>query len=42
VQTSVYGLDVRDIDLRLRALSGDLDLGTFGAPGYGDVDLGAF
>jgi hypothetical protein len=42
VQTSVYGLDVRDIDLRLRALSGDLDLGTFGAPGFGNVDLGAF
>jgi hypothetical protein len=42
VQASIYGLDVRDIDTRLRALSGDLDLGTFSAPGFGDVDLGAF
>ena len=42
IQTSVWGLDIRDIDARLSALSGDLDLGTFAVPGYGDVDLGTF
>ena len=44
IQASVYGLDVRDIDLRLRAITGDIDLSPNAdwQPYYGEVDLGTF
>jgi hypothetical protein len=42
VQTSVYGIDVRDLNMQVQALYGDLDLGTFENPYVGGIDLGVF
>ena len=42
VQTSVYGVDVRDLNIQVQALYGDLDLGTFENPYVGGIDLGVF
>jgi hypothetical protein len=42
VQTSVYGVDVRDLNMQVQALYGDLDLGTFENPYVGGIDLGVF
>jgi hypothetical protein len=42
VQSTVWGLDVRDIKMQLDTLTGDFDLGTFAAPYTGGIDLGVF
>jgi len=42
VQTSVYGVDVRDLNIQVQALYHDIDLGTFENPYVGGIDLGVF
>ena len=42
IQTSVYGVNVQDLNAQVQALYGNLDLGTFSNPFIGGIDLGVF
>ena len=42
VQASVYGIDVRNLNIQVQAIYGDIDLGTLENPYVGGIDLGVF